>query len=362
MSNSTILSIPQNDHQLTTVINSFNAAYDKYFDAGVSKKRSDKLRDCICEGLGFTNGAYQELQAYWAAQFAFDFSNPDNIIALVSERTGGYQSIFSKAIATSIVEYLCTNFPLSNTGELLIESELPDDKLFSDGCVWEDYGWDLLIHDEQHDQIIQKERELGHWLPLYYGQLIIGFAFNKEEADILNAMLKSAAWEKQININGEGSGKRQDLQLSIEWKNYVNQSNVSTELQSGKYVSLRRESMDASVIINFDSVVIEEEQITLHLGGQKQVLAYDDKKDIVTYQGLEFDFISFYTKGDGRLSISQGKFGKGSDWAFSSPIHSGMNAIEWFPKNRIEYVVDDEADSDDLTEITNLENNAFLIK
>lgn len=361
MSISTILSVPKNDNELNSVIASFNAAYDKYFDAGVSSKRSDKLRDCICEGLGFTNGGYQELQASWDAQMGYDFHDPDAVIGLVSERTGGYQCVLSKMIAVAVIEFLCKHFPLSGQGKLLLESEFPDEQEFSEGCTWEDYGWDLLQHNDGHNSVIKAHRESGQWFPLYYGQVIIGYAFNLEEASVINAMLRSAASNKLIKLSGMGTGNRGDLKYSIQWGSYMTDNLENIGLTKGKYLSLRKEGMSMGILIPFTNVQINENKLTVKYGGKTFDIDHNKDRDVVTYNGLEFDFINLYTFGGGFLSIAQGKFGKGDDWIFSAPIREDIEFVEWFAYDRIDYREED-SDCDEIREITNLKNNAFLIK
>lgn len=359
MSIQSIIRVPQNDQQLDAVTASFNAAYGKYFDAAVSAKKSNNLRDCICEGLGFTNGAYQELQAYWDAQLGFDFANPEFMVAIVSERLGGYQCVVPKTIARGLIEFLCTSFP-QDSEQLCTESTLPEGELFQSGDTYEDYGWEILHLDSEHQHVVELRKASGDWFPLYYGTMIIGFVFSKEEADIMNAMLRSASWSKELSINGKNTGMRQDLAVQIQWHEYTLQHLNKTKLLDGKYISLRRESMESSLLIKFDSVVIEETKIVVVDGSQTFDLPYNKEKDVVIYNGLEFDFISFYTNGEQALSLSRGKVNLGA-WIFSNPMDNDINAIEWFAHDRIEYLSKD-GDCDDMKTIDSLEGTAFLVK
>jgi hypothetical protein len=357
MSIQSALLAPQNDHQLNIITASFNAAYNKYFDAGISEKRSNKLRDCICEGLGFTNGAYQELQAYWAAQESFDFSNPDFMVAIVSERLGGYQCVVPKTIATSVVEFLCTYFPQDNE-QLLTEEELPDGQMFDSDCEHESYGWEILYLVAEHKDVIEIRKAAGDWFPLYYGTVIIGFVFSKEEADIMNGMLRSAAWGKILDITDKSTGMRQDLAVQVQWDAYINCKMYQTELPEGKYVSLRRDGMDNGLMLKFDSAIIDENKLIVRNGSQTFEIHHKQEGDIVVYNGLEFDFINFYNIGPGSLSMTYeerdlaGNPTGGADFG-------NIDMIEWFPKGRIEYRPNG---ADELASFNNLEGAEFLVK
>lgn len=59
--------IPTNDAELNALIAQQKVAMQKYFGLNLSKQ-PNKLRDCVCEGLGYTNGGYQQLKAEWLAR------------------------------------------------------------------------------------------------------------------------------------------------------------------------------------------------------------------------------------------------------------------------------------------------------
>lgn len=61
-----VIFTPANDAELNHLIAQTQQSLGKYFNLNISERRSEKLRDFVCESLGFTNGGYQQLKATWA--------------------------------------------------------------------------------------------------------------------------------------------------------------------------------------------------------------------------------------------------------------------------------------------------------
>lgn len=147
--------LPQNDEELNEFIASMNRAYGKYFDHFIGSNRSLKLRDCICEGLGFTNGGYQQLKAHWQAMVSYDFTDPKLIMGLCSDRIGGYETIIAKPFAWPVIKHLCTYFPMQD-GQFCSGDNLPEGMEFNPDLECEWYGWELVDMQFQNQLTVAK--------------------------------------------------------------------------------------------------------------------------------------------------------------------------------------------------------------
>lgn len=363
MSNSiqNLVQIPQNDQQLNLLVNAMNKAYGKYFNFETGAKKSNNLRDCYCESIGFTNGAYRQLQAYWSASTAYDFSDLNkNSVALLDDSIGGYNAVISMRITTQFIEYLCDQFPVNDDG-FLTEDQLYDEN-FNDGlkgkhsdnkdASWESYGWGYLHHDNAHQLIVSQHKSKGEWFPLYYGNIIVGFAFSKKYAQRINGLLISAKQDKALNIDSGTNNQ--------EWNDYISSIKENDEIQPGKYLSLRMASMKGSLYIPFDEVLIDDSQIIVTLGTEDTILTYNRQDDMVTYDGIDFDFASFYYFGKEQktIKLSQGVADTNGHVTFPKEKILVIEFAEWFPESRIEYRLEN---GDDIDAISYVSQSTYLI-
>jgi hypothetical protein len=355
MSNSiqNLVKIPQNDQELNLLTNAMNKAYSKYFNFETGVKKSNNLRDCYCESIGFTNGAYRQLQAYWSASTAYDFTDlVDNSFAMLSDIDGGYSSVFAQPIATQLIDYLCEYFPVNDDG-FLDEEKLYSDKLGlngkmseNEGIDWESYGWGMLISDDEHQVVVSKEKENGKWFPLYYGNIIIGFAFYQEFAKIMNGLLISAKHDGAINLGLET--------YNHDWTKYISEVDEDKCVNPGKYLSLRMSSMESSLYIPFDSVLIEDDQLILTHGTEDIILSYNKKDNMITFADMNFDFASFYYIGKEQktIKLTKGQYDDNNCMSFPEKKDIKIEFAEWFPQDRIEYRLENSDDIDDINYVS----------
>lgn len=104
--------------------------------------------------------------------------------------------------------------------------------------------------------------------------------------------------------------------------------------------------MAHSVLVKFDSVLIDEMQIVLKVGCHTFVLPYRRIKDVTTYHGLEFDFVSFYALGKEpkSLSMAWGEVELNGDLVMSQGCTETIEFLEGVCHDRIDYRIEGEED------------------
>lgn len=349
--------IPKNDLELNQCVQAMNRAYGKYFNLEVGENRSNKLRDCYCESIGFTNGAYQQLQAYWKANSDYDFSDLNLASAIIFEFYGGYNFVLASPIASQVMNYFCQHFPNNHEGFLSesgmeVKQDLESFFLDNPDADWEEYGWDILCHDSEHQAIVSKEKANGNWFPLYYGTMIIGFAFSKDTQLLINGLLISCFIDKALDFSIKQHAENE------EWENYVTHADLSTTGAEGKFLSLRMDSMESSLYLPFDELVLDENKAVVTYAGQTYEIAYKKDGGMFVFQDIEFDFLSAYEfTTDKTLSLHHGDVDLSGNFSFSNH-YKEVEYIELFCFERLEYRLVDE---DDIDSVNHLEGAAFLI-
>ena len=129
----------------------------------------------------------------------------------------------------------------------------------------------------------------GEWFPLYYGQVIIGFAFTTEEATFMNAMLASAAWERAIDLRSDFSGGNDPHGLGAKWNSYIEANKDNLQLRQGNYISLRKEGFDHSLLMPFTKAHIDDDTARITHGSQTHSLTYLKDRDVVMYNDNELN-------------------------------------------------------------------------
>lgn len=352
-----LVQIPANDQELNVLVTAMNRSYKKYFNLEVGPKKSNNLRDCYCESIGFTNGAYRQLQAYWSANNNYDFSDLEkNAVALLDDTIGGYNAVISSSISHQLIDYLCQRFPVDSNG-FLSESQLHEDdfqgKYFDDpDAYWDAYGWCILNHDQEHQAVVNKEKDNKNWFPLYYGNVIIGHAFSETYALRLNGLLISAKQDKAINIHVPT--------INEDWNNYVSNLKETDAINPGKYLSLRMESMESSLYLPFDELIIEDNKVILIDGMMTLEFSLDkETSTLILEDNIRFDFVSAYSFGsDKPLMLAYGETDIGGNTTWSSNKRE-VEFIELFAFDRLEYR---KLGDDDLSYYNNIEGAAFSVE
>jgi hypothetical protein len=348
--------IPKNDQELNQCVQAMNRAYGKYFNIQMGENRSIKLRDCYCESIGFTNGAYQQLQAFWQSN-QYDFSNLELAKAIIFEFYGGYNFVIAGPIASQVTDYLCINFPNDSQGFFdheRLEKELESYSEVS-SATWEQFGWDLLLHDSVHQDIVKKEQSDGNWFPLFYGQIIIGFAFSRKTQILMNGILLSCFADNGIDLKASRNSQNK------EWNNYLDSVSLEQKPLSGKYIGLRMSSMESSVYLPFDEIILDGNKSIITIGKEEIEIEYKKDGNMFVFHDLEFDFLSIYHFDvDKTLNLSFGEVDLGGNYTFGSKEHAKIiEFAELFCFDRLEYRLLDE---DDIDSCDHIEGTAFLIK
>lgn len=94
--------IPSNNEELNQLIAQTGLALDKYFHIKLSERRSEKLRDFVCESLGFTNGGYQQLQAFWLSKTDEFIDNKSHVHLSLSGNGILFDGLFSESILSDL--------------------------------------------------------------------------------------------------------------------------------------------------------------------------------------------------------------------------------------------------------------------
>lgn len=331
---------PSNDDELNALIKSINQANAKYFDTGISDKRFNTLRDCICEGLGFVHGGYQELKSHWATQSnpasegenAPDLTRFYSVVGLYSYKENNYIACLSKFIAPSILEALCQHFPQVNGVFGSIDDQ--DDVLPYQpgmGFSFESYGWSLSAMGSPFQEAMNPA------YPVYLGELLIGLASSKNNSDMLNSMLNGLVWNEVVSQLSRPTGYRQDLAEQKKWQQHIERNKSKVKLSEPQYLALRCDSMDTPVLMPFDSIVIEKDAVVVSSNRKTETIRYLKSEDKYLYLGLKFDFFNIYSLSEPlSLNIQTSKSIK------LIPIESNVSSLEWFPEDRLEYFINDD--------------------
>jgi hypothetical protein len=119
-----------NLEQLDEFAQQTNQAYTNQFDFSVSAKRSNKLRDCACDTLGFKDGV-QAIKAYWKDISSYDFGdlnkitlfsrphrNPDLAMSMFVAIAKPFEEIFN----TVMLNNISTTFNLKSNDDICAQA------------------------------------------------------------------------------------------------------------------------------------------------------------------------------------------------------------------------------------------------
>lgn len=94
--------IPSNNTELDHLVAQTKVALDKYFHIKLSDRRSEKLRDFVCESLGFTHGGYQQLQAFWLSNTAEFIDSKFHVHLSLHGNNILFDGLFSESIISDL--------------------------------------------------------------------------------------------------------------------------------------------------------------------------------------------------------------------------------------------------------------------
>jgi hypothetical protein len=116
--------------QLDEFAQQTNQAYTNQFDFSVSAKRSNKLRDCACDTLGFKDGV-QAIKAYWKDISNYDFGdlnkitlfsrphrNPNLAMSMFVAIAKPFEEVFN----TVMLRGVTTTFNLKNNDDICVHA------------------------------------------------------------------------------------------------------------------------------------------------------------------------------------------------------------------------------------------------
>lgn len=326
--------LPKNDSELNGLIQSINSAYGKYFDFSVSDKRSNKLRDCICEGLGFKNGGYQQLKDHWEALSHYDFTSTGFVSPLNAPSNGALESVafIAKPMSNEILNFLNTYFVIGADGQLLNSDDQSEwIRSYKAGSGWS-IGESRELNVFEFSCIQQQK------FPLYYGELVVGYAKNEIFAVFLNSVLLSAKIYEMIQVNGT---QVSDVSVQSAWNDYIHNVKSSAFVYESpkKYLELRKDSMTVGICLAFDEMHMSSEKISLVQNGVRIDFEHDVQKDMILFAGQKFDYARAY----GEMTVRVSPESKSEHVVDVEHVGS----VEWFRKDRIE-IVPQDGDYDDM--------------
>lgn len=316
--------IPKNDAQLNELISNLNNAYGAYFDFKISDKRSNKLRDCICEGLGFKNGAYQQLQKYWESHMTYRWSDKNFIVGLKSSlEEGRFIGVFAPSfLSKSLIEKINIQYPAGDKN-LLGEDD-------AEGVT---QSWSIDTLDSNDEKNMNDHKEFTGFYPVFYSNLLVGHTFEPKYASLLNAIFCSMSFDSDVDIINNRNEAM--LESDHHFDFYLNQTD-GVKTPYGKYISLRMESMPHSIFVPFDSIEFNFNSAVLKKGNTKEVISYDRETDMVIWNGMSFEFLSVYNMNHvlDKKTVTMEVSGKEIE----------VEYFEWYPENNIEFRLPDEDD------------------
>lgn len=343
--------MPKNDEELNAYIASINSAYGQGLDFHVGPKRSEKLRDVICNHLGFPNG-YQQLQGYWNNIGHYDvMENPQERALLVYADVLGElpAAMLFNEITPWIIDRLRFHFPCTSAGFL------KGDELSSGGRQ----GWALSAPSESF-------LEMTEWVPLYIGSLQVGYANAYRSRHM--AMLMQALLTSLYLSEGKILKEKMLSSLNEEWVSAVKFHDLADKPALGKVVSLRMESMKESLLIPIEGeVTITADEFKFSTsyaqskGGAVIKSCYlDAVKDSphgdAFLDGVHFDFVSVYDfSSDDEDTLSVLHLERNGKTQPPKEVDKrNVAMLEWFPKDRVEVREGDDFLDADLKEATEI--------
>jgi hypothetical protein len=285
---------PKNDEELNAYIESINDSYAKGFNFHVGPKRSEKLRDVICSHLGFPNG-YQQLKSHWDNQGVYDvLDNPGERGLMVYADAMGKApaAIVFNEIAPWLLDKLRELFPCTENG---FDRE-------DDTPTLGRKGWAIAAYP------LKSEGDLVTWVPLYVGTVQIGYANaykSRHRAMIMQAMVTGV----YMHIGDEMRAKL-NAPINPDWQSYISSHAVPERPCLGKVVSLRMDSMQASLLIPIEGeIAITSDELKFKTmcpqadgTGIVKNCYIDAKKgypeSAMLLDGIAFDFVSVYDFSD----------------------------------------------------------------
>lgn len=264
-----ILFTPKNDAELNALIAQSKSALAKYFHLTPSDRRSEKLRDFICESLGFTHGGYQQLQAVWAnasAASAVPAYSFDGMAWRVSLEGSQYRcdGFFSGEVADSLA--------VLNRVAACLGNEAQDATL------------SVLITGVVNDPSTVIN-EAYHPCPIWLHDTVVGYAASPENAATLGGLLQAAHTDFRADFKG-----------SVQKRS------------SAPYVLLRASSQDSGLHIAFTSLSVVntfnnrgelvEQGLLLQTERYGEIkIAFIPSSRCYRFNGIDFDFAIAYFDG-----------------------------------------------------------------
>lgn len=256
--------IPTNDAELNILIAQQKAAMQKYFGLNLSKQ-PNKLRDCVCESLGYTNGGYQQLQSEWHARTE-NLSSDMLTMAFVAPQDVEWNFYVSKEIATPST--------LEKVQEVL--ACLGSESHPINQCKL------LMMQAER----INEDRT-PYSVPVWVYDRIVGYAKTNADAALLAGVLLAARNDLGAPIVLDGAQNALKPQLL-----------------------LRRSSMRTGLLLEFERVTVankgDDWQLLVeapHYG--VLTIDFEPKNDlrdeVCWFNGLPCDFMIVYATANGSL-------------------------------------------------------------
>ena len=270
--------MPKNDEELNAYIASINSAYGQGLDFHVGPKRSEKLRDVICNHLGFPNG-YQQLQGYWNKVGHYDvMENPEERALMVYADVLGElpAAMLFNEITPWIIDRLRFHFPCTSAGFL------KGDEVSSGGRQ----GWALSAPSAHNP-------EMTEWVPLYIGSLQVGYANAFRSRNM--AMLMQALLTSLYMAEGKEIKEKLTASLNEEWVSAVKFHDLPDKPVLGKVVSLRMDSMQESLLIPIEG------DVTITAGEFKFQTLYAQPKGAAIVKNCYLDAVKDSPHGDAFL-------------------------------------------------------------
>lgn len=336
---------PKNDTELNAFIASMRQATDKYFRFAPGASRSNNLKDCICEGIGFTNGAYQQLQDVWRTHHDWQPLSAGESRWIENRHTlpMNMTMVIMSGVAHTLYQRLSADFPCTKLG-------------FADGDnEVEDAGWQLYhgtpeqTMPEQGEAIAAALRERTA-NPLFYGNRLIGYMADAQAATLVNGMLMG--WYMNGTLDNlfapeQGQGTLNLLNRTLPFTPYQDMTSRLPLM-----VSLRMASMEHSIMLPADAVYHSAGEMVIRTA--QGAMRFAAEEDCVDVYGLLMDFVSVYPANGQAMTLSVGEVTGRGDYEDMTP-RCQIESAEWFPQVGME-CREVGREPDELTDINFIRN------
>lgn len=238
----------------------------------------------------------------------------------------GSNVIINESIGHDLFAFLREKFPQNKNG-LISEDEIDDE------C--KETGWLMETVKESAAKSLSVGFNAAH--PVFYMNNVVGHAESEELSLLINGIMNTAWWERAFD--GDKS---------------------EGDTINGKFLCLRKDSMEHGILMPFKQIVVEEDKLVIDAGGYTFKIDCNSDNG-VDFIGHRFDFISIYAvNNEEKLTVSAGDVDLGGSYTWSKEKYDvkDVESLEWFPNDNIEYRI---AGDDKPKHVNHLYGAAYMV-